>query len=327
MFKALASLVIVLIGFKASADNNIIRIPGSSTAYPFISALAQVFSLDHGKYTAIVESTGTGNGLKLFCSGTSAAYPELASASRKIKPSEVQLCKENNIENFIEIKYGYDGIILANAQRKQQFKLTRNELFLALAEKVPVGQTLVKNPYQKWSDINNELPDIKIEVYGPASTSGTRDEFDQIIMEDACKALDQYKEDSALCKNIRQDGKYIEIGNNENLIIQKLKKNNRSFGIIGYNFYQKNRPALRAVMIENVMPDSANIRSGQYILSRPLLIYAKPKGKVLDTKIKMFLESLFERRIIGDKGFLVTKGLVPLTDKDFNDIKELIKKY
>lgn len=313
----------------ANAQNKAIRVPGSSTAYPFITVIAQMFSLEHDNDTVIVESTGTGNGLQLFCGGNSDKQPGLASASRAIKESEVERCHEHGVSNILEIKYGYDGIIIANSQHNLQFKLSKKEIFLALAERVPIGQTLVKNPYQKWSDINPSLPNMPIEIYGPPGTSGTRDEFDQIIMEDSCGKMLQYKDSASTCKNMRQDGKYIEIGNNENLIIQKLLKNKQALGIIGYNFYTKNAKLLNAIIIDNVKPNSDNIRDGSYVLSRPLLLYAKnkEKGSDVDPNIKLFLVSLLRDDIIGSKGVLAGKGLVSLKQDEIEAMRQLVAKH
>jgi phosphate transport system substrate-binding protein len=287
--------------------------------------VAQMFSLANEQYTVIVESTGTGNGLQLFCSGNSAKYPDLASASRIIKPSEIKLCNDNGINNILEIKYGYDGIILAHSETDNNINISRKDLFLALVEMVPFEGKLIANPYQKWSDINPELPNMNIELYGPASTSGTRDELNQIVMEDSCKVFPEYKSNLSKCQNIRNDGKYIEIGNNENLIIQKLKKNSHALGIIGYNFYENNLDSLQAVTIDNAIPTINNIRNGKYPLSRALFIYAKTdKNDKVSDGIKLFLETLTSKDMIGKDSYLSTKGLVSLKEVELSKIQNIV---
>ncbi len=322
------NILIGLICLNASASDNIIRISGSSTAYPFITTIAQMFSLTHNKDNIIVESTGTGNGLQLFCSGSDNHYPDLASASRAIKPSEVALCNSHKINNILEINYGYDGIIIANAQMDSNINISRKELFLALADTIPIKGKLIKNPYQKWSDVNPSLPDVSIELYGPASTSGTRDEFDQIVMENSCGNFPEYARAKRKCPNIRTDGKYIEIGNNENLIIQKLKKNKDAWGVIGYNFFRNNLEDLKSVTIDGVTPSPNNIREGSYALSRPLLLYAKADNQnKLAEPVKIFLQTATSENTVGENGYLANKGLIPLQDKDLKEVQKIISAH
>ena len=322
------SMLIGLMCLNASASDNIIRISGSSTAYPFITTIAQMFQLTHSKDNIIVESTGTGNGLQLFCSGSDEHYPDLASASRSIKPSEIALCNSHDINNILEINYGYDGIILANAQMDSNINISRKELFLALADTIPVKGKFIKNPYQKWSDVNPSLPNVNIELYGPASTSGTRDEFDQIVMENSCGTFLEYARAKKKCPNIRTDGKYIEIGNNENLIIQKLKKNKDAWGIIGYNFFRSNLEDLRSVTIDNITPSPNNIRNENYALSRPLLLYAKADDKnKLATHVKSFLQTATAENIVGENGYLTAKGLIPLQNRGLKEMQKIISAH
>jgi len=322
------SILINLMCLNALASESIIRISGSSTAYPFITTIAQMFSLAHSNDNIIVESTGTGSGLQLFCSGRDERYPALASASRSIKPSEIILCKSHKINNILEINYGYDGIIVANANMESNINISRKELFLALADTVPIKGKLIKNPYQKWSDLNQSLPKVNIELYGPASTSGTRDEFDQIVMENSCSNFPEYIKEQKKCPGIRTDGKYIEIGNNENLIIQKLKKNKDAWGIIGYNFFRNNLEDLKYITIDGVTPSPDNIRDRDYALSRPLLIYAKTDDKnKLAKNVKSFLQTTTSESIVGENGYLTSKGLISLENKDLKEMQEIISAH
>ncbi len=324
----LKTIFMGLICFGTSATENIIRISGSSTAYPFITTIAQMFSLAYGNDNIIVESTGTGSGIQLFCSGNDEHYPDLASASRPIKPSEIAFCKSHKINNILEINYGYDGIIIANAKMDSNINISRKELFLALADTVPVNGKLIKNPYQKWSDLNQSLPKVNIELYGPASTSGTRDEFDQIVMQSSCSNFVEYAKEKKKCPHIRTDGKYIEIGNNENLIVQKLKKNKDAWGIIGYNFFRNNLEDLRYITIDEITPSPNNIRNRKYALSRPLLLYAKTNNKnKLTENVKNFLQTATSESVVGENGYLVTKGLISLENKDLKEIQEIISTH
>lgn len=315
-------LFLIFSCYAAFAEENILRIPGSSTAYPFVTTIAQIYSLTHHDQPVIVESTGTGSGLLLFCRGHDPNSPTLVSTSRPITEQEEFQCKNNGVDDLVEVKYGYDGIILANSKQNSVISLTRRELFLALIDKVVIDGELVDNPYQKWSDINQSLPDIKIEVYGPASTSGTRDEFNAIVMEDSCKKIADYNNYHGLCQHIRQDGKYIEIGNNENLIIQKLFKNERAFGIIGYNFYRNNTDRLHAVRVDGVEPNLITIRDGSYVLSRPLLIYGKQKAK----DNQAFFDTLLSDEVAGVNGILARKGLVALPSNELQEMRSAVRR-
>lgn len=322
------NILISMLCLNASASDDTIRVSGSSTAYPFITTIAQIFFLTNNNSNVIVESTGTGNGLQLFCSGNDDHYPDLASASRPIKPSEKALCHSHKINNILEINYGYDGIIIANAQIGSDINISREELFLALADIVPIKGKLVKNPYEEWHEINPSLPNVTIELYGPANTSGTRDEFNEIVMENSCAKFTEYAKQKKKCPNIRTDGKYIEIGNNENLIIQKLKKNKDAWGIIGYNFFRNNLEDLKSVGVDGVIPMPSNIRDQSYALSRPLLLYAKTDDQnKLSKRVKNLLNTATSDKVVGENGYLTTKGLISHTDEDLKEMQKIISAH
>ena len=220
-----------------------IEVVGSSTVYPFSTVVAERYGRSTGKATPKIESTGSGGGMKLFCSGVGTNYPDITNSSRRIKMSEFKKCQENGVKDVIEVQIGYDGIVIANSVDAKSINLSRKDIFLALAAKVP-GDTegsLIDNPYTNWKQINPLLPDIDIEVLGPPPTSGTRDAFVELGMEGGCKKIawiaalkktdkNTYKQ---VCHTVREDGRYIEAGENDNLIVQKLEANPAALGIFG----------------------------------------------------------------------------------------------
>lgn len=296
-----------------------IRIAGSSTVYPFVTAAAENFG-KAGKFkTPIVESTGTGGGFKLFCSGADLNTTDINNASRKITTSEVELCGKNGVKNIAELTIGYDGIVLANAVKGPEIALSRKDIFLALARQVPKDGKLVANPYTKWNEVNPKLPAQAIEVYGPPPTSGTRDAFVELVMEKGCDAFPEYQaampDDKArkdACKLIREDGKYIEAGEDDNLIIQKLQANPNALGIAGYSYLAENKSKVKGASIDGVKPDYKNIEDGSYAISRSLFIYVKGEhiGKVAG--LAEFAKEVTSSGAIGEDGYLVQKGLLPL---------------
>ena len=296
-----------------------IRIVGSSTVFPFSSAVAEKFGRSTAFKTPIVESTGTGGGMKLFCAGVGTNSPDFTNASRAIKKSEYQKCKAKGI-SITEIKIGFDGIVIANAKNAPVMKLTRKQVFQALAARVPVGGRLVKNPYKKWSDIDPSLPDMKIEVLGPPPTSGTRDAFVEIAMEGGAKKFKSLaalrkkdkKKFKAAAHAIREDGAFIEAGENDNLIVQKLIANKSALGIFGFSFLENNSDRLKGAVIENAQPNFSNIAAGKYPISRSLYFYAKKNHIGVIPGMKEFITAFTSNRAWGDYGYLTQKGLIPL---------------
>lgn len=309
-----------------------IRAVGSSTVYPFITAAAEAFG-NKGEYrTPIVESTGTGGGFKLFCTGVGADHPDISNASRAIKTSEKDMCSANGIKNVIELKIGYDGIVLANHKDATRFNISREQIFMALAKQIPATDgKLVDNPHMKWSDVDPALPNTKIEVYGPPPTSGTRDAFVELVMEKPCVGIDAFKavyEDKKArkkaCHLIREDGAYIEAGENDNLIIQKLVANRNALGIFGYSFLDQNLNMVQGSKVEGIEPNFDNISSGDYKVSRPLFVYIKGDhiGKI--PGIQAFMEELVSEDAIGEDGYLPEKGLIPLSEDELVSAQERI---
>ncbi len=309
-----------------------IEIVGSSTVYPFATVVAETFGNKTEFKTPKIESTGSGGGLKLFCSGTGVDTPDITNASRRIKASEVELCASNGVENITEVQIGFDGIAIANAKSGQDFSLTRRDLFLALAKEVPGANDgeLVENSAQTWQDVNPDLPAIAIEVLGPPPTSGTRDAFVELAMEGGCKTFDWIKalkkEDKSkykeLCHTIREDGAFIEAGENDNLIVQKLEKNPDALGIFGFSFLDQNSDKVKGAMVDGAEITFENIADGSYPVSRPLYFYVKSAhvGKI--PGIAEFIAEFTDEDTWGEEGYLTDKGLIPLSEELREEVGE-----
>ncbi len=307
----------------AQAGRDYISIVGSSTVYPFTTTVAEQFGKGGKFKTPKVESSGTGGGIKLFCDGVGAQFPDIANASRAIKPSEVDACTKAGVKDIIEVKIGFDGITIANSKKSPLFKLTRRDLYLALAKTVPDPdntQSLIANPYKTWNQVNKSLPADKIEVLGPPPTSGTRDAFAELVMDAGCSTFANIKAlkdtDEArfkkVCQSVREDGAYIEAGENDNLIVQKLGANPKALGVFGYSFLDANISQIQGSVIDGVPPTFENIASGRYPVSRPLFFYVKKAHIGVIPGINEFLAEYLSPRAMGADGYLAGKGLVPL---------------
>jgi phosphate transport system substrate-binding protein len=317
----------------ASADAALardqIRIVGSSTVYPFTTAVAEQFGKSGAGKTPVVESTGTGGGMKLFCAGVGDSHPDLTNASRAMKKGEFEDCQKNGVKDIVEIKVGIDGLTIAQSKAGPAMKLTMEQIFLALADQVPdKGGKLVQNPYKNWSDIDQSLPNIKIEVLGPPPTSGTRDSFHELFLEVGAKKLaalaEMQKSDAKgfekLWKSIRKDGAYVEAGENDNVIVQKLEANKNAFGIFGYSFLEENTAKLKGVPIDGVNPDYDTISSGKYKGARPLFIYVKKQHVGVVPGIDKFVAEYVSPKAMSKDGYLARKGLVALPKSEADKI-------
>ncbi|MGI9261407.1 MAG: PstS family phosphate ABC transporter substrate-binding protein [Woeseiaceae bacterium] len=328
MRKKFATLLSIAVGISlsaialAQAGRDYVYIVGSSTVYPFSTVVAERFGRGSEFKTPKVESTGSGGGLKLFCDGVGVDYPDITNASRAIKNSEVELCASNGVAEIVEVKIGYDGIVIANAVASTEINLSRQAIFLALAKKVPGERDgeLIDNPYKTWQDVDSSLPAQKIEVLGPPPTSGTRDAFVELAMEGGCKSIpwiaELKKTDSnrykAVCHSIREDGAYVEAGENDNLIVQKLEANPTAFGIFGFSFLDQNAEKVKGAMVDGSEPTFESISDGSYPVSRPLYFYAKKAHVDVIPGLRGFLREFTSNRAWGDEGYLSDRGLIPL---------------
>ena len=331
--KAVFLSLILSFLFTIKAEDQI-KIVGSSTVFPFSTAVAEEFGRSSAYKTPIVEQTGSGGGMKLFCSGIGSQFPDITNSSRRIKIKEFKNCTDRGIK-ILEIKIGYDGIALANSREGYLFELTTRDIFLALASEVPLkagSSELQKNPYQTWQDVNSNLPDIKIEVLGPPPTSGTRDAFVELAMEKGAKSISSLEELRTSSKNgkiefekiahtIREDGAFIEAGENDNLIIQKLIQNPNAIGIFGFSFLDQNTDKVQGSIVNSAIPSFDNILQGKYPISRSLFFYVKKNHIRMKPSIKDYVKEFTSDNAMGPYGYLIEKGLIPLSDEEYMKYK------
>ncbi len=355
----LAATLILATTSVTAVSRDYISIVGSSTVYPFATVVAESFGKSTKYKTPKIESTGSGGGLKLFCAGVGVEHPDITNASRRIKKTEVDRCTNNGVKEIIEVKIGYDGIAIANAKTASLFKLSRKDLYLALAKQVPgPNGKLIDNPYKTWKDINPTLPNTKIEVLGPPPTSGTRDAFSELVLGAGAKTFTDLKTlrkakgetpvkalmaklgiplsiynkkgkkvFKAVAYSVREDGAYIEAGENDNLIVQKLVANPDALGIFGFSFLEQNGDKVQGSIIDGVAPAFESIADGSYPVSRPLFFYVKKAhvGKI--PGIKGYLAEFTSNKAWGDEGYLTDKGLIPMPKQErsqfVSDVKNL----
>jgi phosphate transport system substrate-binding protein len=322
------ALGLAMAGTAQAEGRDNLSIVGSSTVYPFSTVVAENLGKG-GKFgTPKVESTGTGGGFKLFCGGVGVQHADVANASRAIKKSEFDACVKNGVTEIGEVKIGFDGIVLAYSKKsKSEWALTSKDIFLALAKRVPdpaapESETLVENPYKTWNEVNPALPKAKIEVLGPPPTSGTRDAFAELALERGAESFAwlKAKKDSekdffkSVSQTIRQDGAYIEAGENDNLILQKLGQNATALGIFGYSYLDQNRDKIKAAKIDGEDPTFENIADGKYNISRPLFFYVKKAHIGMIPGIVEYVAEFTSEKAWGPEGYLAEKGLIPLPD-------------
>ncbi len=311
----------------AAAGRDYISIVGSSTVYPFATVVAERFGRSTGMKTPKVESTGSGGGMKLFCAGVGVEHPDITNSSRRMKASEFNKCQVNGVTDIIEVKIGYDGIVLANSKRSPQMNVSRKEIYLALAKEIPDpsgAAKLIPNQNKTWKDVDSRLPATKIEVLGPPPTSGTRDAFVELAMEGGCRTFDwikaMEKQDKnkykSICHAIREDGAFIEAGENDNLIVQKLEANPAAFGVFGFSFLDQNADKIQGSLIDNQDPSFENIAAGGYSVSRPLYFYVKKAHVSVIPGVKDFLAEFTSDKAWGDEGYLSEKGLIPMPEQE-----------
>ena len=328
-----AGALTLALSAPAMAARDYISIVGSSTVYPFATVVAEQFGKTTGSKTPKIESTGSGGGFKLFCGGVGVDFPDITNASRAIKSSEMKTCADNGVTEIVEVKIGYDGIVLANSKTVAPLDLSRKDIFLALAKDVPDPanpEKFIANPYKTWKDVNSALPDTKIEVLGPPPTSGTRDAFVELAMEtgadtfDSIKALKKSdaKAYKAISQTVREDGAYIEAGENDNLIVQKLQANPNALGIFGFSFLDQNADVIQGSNIEGQAPTFEAIADGAYPVSRPLFFYVKKAHVEVIPGMTGYLAEFTSDKAWGEEGYLADKGMIPMPAEERKKIGE-----
>ena len=297
-----------------------LHIVGSSTVFPFAAVVTERFVLETGRPSPVLEATGTGGGIDLFCKGVGAATPDITNASARMKPAQLENCYENGVQNVLEVQIGFDGIVLAQSLEGEAFALSLQELYLALAKEIPDGdtKTWIPNPHRTWREIASHLPDKPIEVLGPPSTSGTRAAFVEIAMEKGARPILEpmgrleKKEFKRLAHTLREDGRFIEVGENDNVTVQKLRVNPNLVGIFGFSFLDQNRDTLRGLAIDETPPTFEAILEGDYAVSRSLFFYVKLDHLGVIPGLEGYIESFLDERATAPDGYLADRGLIPL---------------
>lgn len=329
---AVAAILLATAGVASARDQ--IKIVGSSTVFPYTQAVSEEFANKTGKPAPVVESTGTGGGFKAFCGGVGEQFADITGASRAIKESEVKLCADNGVTDITEALIGYDGLSIAVSRANEaDWNFTKAQIFQALAAELPDGKGgLIANPNKKWSDIDKSLPDINIVAFGPPPTSGTRDAFVELVMHEGCaktagmdavKKADAKKYEEA-CSRMRQDGPFIEAGENDNLIVQRLEADKNAVGIFGYSFLYENEDKLKDIKVEGVGASFETIKDGSYPVSRPLFVYIKNAHRDVIPGMKEFLEEYTSEQSMGADGYLSERGLTPLDEAKRVEVQKAV---
>ena len=337
--KAAVTAVILCLGLGAAASalaittRDQISIVGSSTVFPFSSAVAEHFAARGQFKTPKVESTGTGGGFSIFCRGIGARHPDIANASRRIKATEYDECLKNGVRDVVELKVGYDGIVLANSKSGPSMKLSKLQVYLALAKELPSRGRFVPNPFERWSQIDPRLPDVPTDVMGPPPTSGTRDAFNELVMEKGAERLPQTVhltggDDDAFearAVTLREDGAWKDSGENDNLIVQALARNPNQFGVFGFSFYEENTDRMKAVPLDGRLPSFEAISTGEYAAARSLYFYVKAQHARLIPGLAEFTREFLATRAAGPRGYLRRRGMVPLTAEELAEQSQIAR--
>ncbi|WP_404416944.1 substrate-binding domain-containing protein [Vreelandella aquamarina] len=316
----IAAAVMSVAGVAQARDQ--INIVGSSTVYPFASFVTEEFGATTNYPTPVIESTGSGGGLRLFCNGVGDGTPDITNASRRMKVSEFERCEENGVTDITEAKIGSDGIVIGQSTENDEADFTLEQIFMAVAAQVPVDGELVDNPYTNWSEIDSSLPDREISIYGPPSTSGTRDAFEELVMEAVSEEMDVYGGEGYT--TVRDDGPYIDAGENDNLIVQRLSEDTEAFGIFGYSFLVENTDTIQGASIGGVEPEAEAISSGDYPVARSLWFYVKNQHADAVPPMYEYVDMFMEEQMISDSGYLADVGLIPLPEAERAEWRESV---
>lgn len=326
----LAAVAALVAGAATARDQ--IRVVGSSTVFPYSQAVAEEFANSTGSASPVVESTGTGGGMQIFCGGVGVDHADMTGASRAMKASEFDLCQGNGVTDITEALIGYDGLSIAHSRKSPAgFDFTLTQLFLGLAAEVPVNGEWAANPYKKWSEIDASLPDVEITVFGPPPTSGTRDAFVELAMHVGCEELDYVKNGgfdgkwvSENCSRMRQDGPFVEAGENDNLIVQRLNADPNALGIFGYSFLFENQDTLAGAAINGVLPSADTIADFSYPIARPLYFYIKNAHRGVIPGMNEFIGEFVSESAIGQGGYLTERGLVSLPESRLETVQKTV---
>jgi phosphate transport system substrate-binding protein len=327
-----STLAILAASATVAVARDEIRIVGSSTVFPYTQAVAEQFSNNTGSPSPIVESTGTGGGMQIFCAGIGEQHPDITGASRAMKASEYELCQSNGVTDVSEALIGFDGLSMAVSRANEaDWNLTLGDIYLALAAQVPVNGEWVDNPYTTWNEINPDLPAVEILAYGPPPTSGTRDAWVELAMWAGCEEL-AYVKDGGFdgdwveenCSRMRTDGPFVEAGENDNLIVQRLEADPNAFGIFGYSFLYENLDQLKGVKIEGVEPTTDTIADKSYPVSRPLYFYVKNAHRGVIPNLNEFIEEYMSDDALEAGGYLSERGLVPLAEDRLIELQDAV---
>ncbi|MGQ2928626.1 MAG: substrate-binding domain-containing protein [Neoaquamicrobium sediminum] len=326
-----AVIAFAITGHAYAQTRDQVKVVGSSTVFPYSQAAAEEYAAKSGSTAPVVESTGTGGGFKVFCGGIGPDFADITGASRAIKESELELCTSNGVDDITEALIGYDGLSIAHARSAPDMDLTEEQIFKALAAELPDGNGgFAANPNKKWSDIDPSLPEVNIIAFGPPPTSGTRDAFVELVMHDGCKNLPGMAELKAanedkwneVCSRMRQDGPFVEAGENDNLIVQRLEADANAVGIFGYSFLYENSDKLKAVTVNGVEPTFDTIADASYPVSRPIFFYVKNAHRDVIPGLKEFIAEYVSDEALAVDGYLAERGLTPLSDEKRQEVQE-----
>lgn len=317
--KAILALALLIVGTGMAQARDQVKVTGSSTVFPFSSYVAEELGATTKFPAPVVESTGSGGGHKLFGAGVGPNTPDIANSSRRMKDTEFEAAAKNGVTDITEAKIGYDGIVIAQSKANAPMAISLHDLAMALAADVPVDGKIVPNPYTMWNEINPSLPARKIVFYGPPTSSGTRDAFEEMVIEKICGKIEGYEKGY---KKVRQDTAYIPAGENDNLIVQKLAKDKVAFGIFGYSFLEENADSIQGTAVNGFEPTPANVSSGQYPISRSLYFYVKNAHYDAIPGLKEFVELFMSEKMIGPDGMLKKIGLISLPDAERAQVRQ-----
>jgi len=306
--KLLTILAVASIAATAASARDQIRIVGSSTVFPFSTAVAEQFGKTTDFATPVVESTGSGGGIKLFCAGVGTTFPDMTNSSRRMKAREFAMCQDNGVTEIVESVIGFDGIVIANANSGPTFSLTLDQIVIALAANGPMPST--------WDQVDPSLPAIAIEVLGPPPSSGTRDAFEELVMHEGCELTNLVECEGI---SIREDGVFVEAGENDNLIVSKLEANPNALGVFGFSFLDQNSDVIKGAAIDGVEPTFDNIADGEYEISRSLYYYIKVAHIGVIPGIAEYAAEFSSEAAAGEEGYLTDKGLIPLFEDEFEE--------